>query len=34
MKNVLKTVNEAGEEIVIEIVFSFRIDEFDKSYVV
>jgi len=34
MKNVLKTLNEFGQEITIEIILSFIIEELNKEYVV
>lgn len=34
MKNILKTINELGQEITIEILLSFKIEELNKQYVV
>jgi len=33
MKNIIKTINENNEEITLEIILNFRIDEFNKEYV-
>ena len=32
--NILKTINEFGEEITIELLFNFEIKELNKNYVV
>ena len=34
MKNILKTVNENNQEITIEILLNYKIEEYNKEYVV
>jgi len=34
MKNILNTINEFGQEITIEILLNFKIEELNKEYVV